>query len=49
VDVLSPEQVIALGEIFTTIANKLHPGAVEVMTVGANDVQDHTRQGENSG
>lgn len=49
VDVLSPEQMIALGEIFTTIANKLHPGAVEVMTVGANEVQDHTPQGENPG
>ena len=33
VDVLSPAQLEALGEIFTIIANRLHPGAEEVISV----------------
>src|SRR5699024_1519736 len=33
VDVLTPEQMATLGEIFTTVAARLHPQAPDVLTV----------------
>lgn len=37
VDVLSDEQLQALGEIFTIVADRLHPDAAEVIAVAAVD------------